>query len=307
MGDIILTSDLQSELGSESESESGSGSESNTKIQLEITEYNNKTKKEKTYVVKYGTGQAYLNSNRKKLLCFSVIKNEYCHYGDQCTYAHNLFEQIIELENLYVYQIILDAQLMNFFSLLNPKTEQIYKKLVFYTTVCDKCVASKCMGGYNCKHGVHDKQLKICKNDLLTGQCINNTSNINVCRTIIHKINQIDPIQPPEKYIGCIMGHHLSTRNLIPYYTYIADKEYSKKTTYQSVRYINSHGLTDISKNNLFYKGTKTNNPINKSRSNSTTESESTDEEISGWFDKKKFLNSESGSGSDSNSDLGTI
>ena len=253
-----------------SESDSGSESESDNNIKFEVTEYNNHTKREKTYVVMCGPKSVY--SNRKKLLCFSVINDEYCKYGNKCTYAHDLDEQLIELDNLYVYQIILDMNLMNFFSLLNPKTEQIYKKLLFYTNVCAKCVAGVCMGGYNCKYGTHDKCLKICKNDLLTGQCINNVFDMHVPPSIINKINQIEPIKPLECYVGCINGHHLSERNFIPYYKYIEEKEYSKKTTYQSVRYISSNSISSKIDQRKY-----------------TQSSESTDEEISRWFDKKNF------------------
>ena len=84
-----------------------------------------------------------------------------------------LNEQIIDEDKKFIYQIILDKNLMNFFSMTNPKTNEIYKQLLFFTHVCDNCINNKCTGGYNCRNGVNDISLKLCKNDLLTGECLN--------------------------------------------------------------------------------------------------------------------------------------
>jgi len=267
---------IQSESNSESNSESD-------EIKLEIVNYDKGKEHSKTYTVPHNI----VYPTRKRLLCFSVINGEYCNYGSHCTFAHTLAEQKIDIEMLYIYQIILDKDLMHFFSLSNPKTDEIYKRLLFFAHVCPKCVDFKCMGGYNCKYGTHAPCLKICKNDLLTGQCINKLIDISVDQSILDKIKSINypankdasnTFSLPSTYVGCMNGHHLSERNLIPYYTYINKKDISKKTIYQSVRYIDIDHVYKLLKNNNSNR-----NYINSMNKSSET-SESTDDEINQWF-----------------------
>jgi hypothetical protein len=246
-------------------------------IGLEITEYF-PSGEERTHVCNVSSYLPY--PNRKRLLCFSVIKGDACTYGDRCTFAHTLNEQIINIDKIYIYQIILDNNLMNFYSLTNPKTDDIYHQLLFYTHVCPKCISRVCMGGYNCKYGTHTPHLKICKNDLLTGECINKTIDIDVDEGIFEKITDI---QKSEKYVGCINGHHLSSRNMVPYYTYVSKKEASNKTTYQSVRYIDINHI-----NRLLRQGSWKNNNYNKDGS-----SDSTDDDFNEWFKEKCSSSSE--------------
>lgn len=254
------------------ESKSDSDSNSDDEIKLEITDIIKGKERTKTIIIQQ-------NSTKKRLLCFSVINNENCNYGNYCTFAHTLSEQVIDAEMLYIYQIILDKDLMNFFSLSNPKMDDIYKKLLFFTYVCPKCVSNTCMGGYNCKYGTHDPCLKICKNDLLTGECINKLINIPINNSILDKIELINKKETPFSPTGCINGHHLSERNLIPYYKYINDKNISKKTVHQSVRYINANPICNILKNkNCVYGNHK-----------SSETSDSTDEEINEWFRKDSY------------------
>lgn len=284
---------LRSDLGSDLESDlnifnSESDSDDISDIKMEITEYspNNDNHPIKTYSI----SSSSLIPNRKRLLCFSLIKGEECIYGSTCTFAHNLDEQMINFEKQYIYQIILDKNLMNFFSITNPKTENIYRDLLFFTHLCSKCTNGICMGGYNCKYGSNMPSTKICKNDLLTGECINKSININVNENVLNKIGEITQ---PDEYIGCINGHHLSTRGLMPFYTYINKRYASEKTTYQSVRYID---MSNINKTFSCPKNSqwKFKNPDGSS--------ESTDDEINGWFKNVGFDN-ESNSDSDSSSD----
>jgi hypothetical protein len=244
---------------------SGSESESEEEIKVKIVDYNKGRERTQTYSVSSGLSCP----TWKRLLCFSVINGEYCTYGSHCTFAHTLLEQKIDANMLCIYQIILDKNLISFFSLTNPKTDEIYSKLLFLTSVCSKCLSGKCMGGYNCKYGAHTPCLKLCKNDLLTGGCINKEIEIVVDAEISNKIN---PSNKPDKYLGCLNGHHLSTRNLVPYYDYINKKNISKKTLYQSTRYID--------KKQHVYN-------LNPNKKSSET-SESTDEEISQWFKKEE-------------------
>lgn len=250
------------------------GYESNDEIDIEITNYNEGKVYTQTYTVPYHP----THCNEKRLLCFSVLNKDNCYYKNKCTYAHSFEEQIIDYDRLFTYQIILDKKLMNFFSLTNPKTEEIYRNLLFYTQICDLCSQNKCTGGYNCRHGAFTSMLKICKNDLFTGDCINKLSTITVTDDIIKKISSNTFEQYPE-YEGCINGHHLSERGLVPYYKYVHQKEVTKKNMYQSVRYIEIDPLLRIFKN----KNNISNCIVSNSNNSNDTES-STDEEISGWF-----------------------
>src|SRR5579872_2524743 len=217
--------------------------------------------------------------NEKRLLCYSTIHQAPCPYQKKCTYAHNLLEQKIDDERYFLYQIILDAKLMNFFSFTNPKTEELYKTLLFSTHVCDKCTASKCTGGYNCRNGIFDLTLKICRNDLMTGECLNKINKINVNPSILNKIGNISI---PQSYDGCINGHHLSTRGLLPYFKYVHLKEQSTKNQYQSVRYI------DLQSAYRYFKDDAILNPLDNNTSGVDSSESSTDDEINEMFKKYK-------------------
>jgi len=249
------------------------GYESNDEINIEITDCDNDNLQ--IYTVPYHP----THSNEKRLICFSTINNEKCNYGSNCTYAHSLDEQIIDEEKKFIYQIVLDQNLMNFFSIINPKTDDIYKHLLFLTHICDNCNNKTCTGGYNCRNGVCNINLKICKNDLLTGECLNKLVDIFVDESIIKKF-QTNGFIRCNTYEGCINGHHLTTRNLVPYYKFVHQKENSKKNKYQSVRYIDIDPLSRIFKN-----FDSCNQPSLKNSSNDSDST--TDEEINCWFQNK--------------------
>lgn len=246
------------------------GYDSTDEIDIEITDFKNGSLCTHIYTVPYRP----THCNEKRLMCYSIINNSECGYGSKCAYAHSMDDQIIDEDRLFVYQILLDKNLMHFFSMTNPKTNEIYKHLLFLTNICNQCIKKTCTGGYNCKHGVCDSTLKLCKNDLYTGECINKTIDISVQQNIINKIRSHD-FEACDYYKGCINGHHLSTRGLIPYYKYVHQQESSKKNKYHSVRYIDLDPLTRIFR----YKYNNSNDYENDSES-------STDEEINSWFQK---------------------
>lgn len=256
------------------------GYESNDEIKIEVTDYVNGNPCTQIYTVPYRP----THCNEKRLICFSKINNQKCIYGSNCTYAHNLEEQVIDDEKKFIYQIVLDRNLMNFFSITNPKTSDIYKYLLFLTNICNNCINKKCTGGYNCRNGVCDTTLKLCKNDLLTGECLNKLIDIPINELIINKLKTND-FEGCDTYKGCINGHHLTTRNLMPYYKYVHQKENSKKNKYQSIRYIDIDPISRVLKNynnNYYEYGSK----INRNDSDNDSDSE-TDEEINGWFKNK--------------------
>ena len=267
------------------------GYDSNDEIKIEVTDCNNGNLYTHIYTVPYRP----THCNEKRLICFSTINNDKCIYGSNCTYAHSLDEQVIDDEKKFIYQIILDKNLMNFFSMVNPKTDDIYKHLLFLTHICENCTNTKCTGGYNCRNGVCDTTLKLCKNDLLTGQCLNKLVDIPINQSIINKL-KTGTFEESNIYKGCINGHHLTARNLIPYYKYVHQKENSKKNKYQSIRYIDIDPLGRIFKNY--------NNNYDKYNleNNSNDSDSSTDEEINGWFQNKNNSDDE---WNDSNNYLG--
>ena len=259
--------------------------DSTDEINIELTDYISGNRSTQSYSVPF----KQFNCNEKRLICFSVINHDKCCYGNNCTYAHSLEEQIIDDDKKFIYQIILDKKLMNFFSLTNPKTEDIYKNLLFLSYLCDTCKNKKCTGGLNCRNGACIYSLKLCKNDLLTGECLNKITNINIDPSVIDKL-KFDNFEPCNSYEGCINGHHLTKRSLLPYYKFVHQKEMTRKNKYQSVRYIDINSLNKIFKNN--YGGTYHIDTRDRSDSDS-----STDDEISGWFQKKNIK-------SDSDSDF---
>lgn len=181
-------------------------------------------------------------SSKKRLICFSIINNSLCKYNSTCTYAHSISEQKIDLDRLLTYQILFDKNLSNMkFAKSSEKiefNEEIYKNLMLATSICNKCINGNCTGGYNCRNGICHQSIKICKSDFLSGDCVNSVCNIIVPDDIISKIS-FDKFEKPAQYIGCINGHHLTSRGLNPYYKYIHQKEVSKKKIYQSSRIIN--------------------------------------------------------------------
>lgn len=262
-------------------------SESDEDIKIEITDYKNGIPYTHIYSVPYKTNFY----NEKRLICFSVINNEQCQYGENCTYAHSNVEQKIDSDKKFIYQVILDKKLMNFFSLTNPKTEEIYKNLLFLTHVCNDCFSKKCTGGYNCRNGVCDISLKICKNDLLTGGCSNKLSDIYIDESLLEKLN--DNEFESCTYKGCINGHHLTDRNLLPYYKYVHQKENSKKNKYKSFRYIDINPLNRLFKTDYYQF-----NQFNENSDDSTT-----DEEDSSWFQKGGYDDDDGGDDNNDNND----
>ncbi len=254
--------------------------DSDEEIKIELTDYKNGIAHFHTYVVPYRSDL----HNEKRLICYSVLNCDKCNYGQNCTYAHSYAEQKIDDDKKYIYQIILDNNLMNFFSLTNPKTEEIYKNLLFLTNICDKCLNNRCTGGYNCRNGACNQSLKICKNDLLTGACLNKLLTIQIDQNLINKM-QDNVFVPCQNYNGCLNGHHLTDRGIIPYYKFIHQKENSKKNRYQSVRYIDLDPLNRIFRSNYYRQ--------DDNRFDDNSDDSTTDEEISNWFQKKLVIDKE--------------
>lgn len=156
--------------------------------------------------------------NKKTLLCYNMLLNGECNYGNTCKYAHSLNEQIIEKTRKPIFDILTsksDLSHINFQENVN-----LYRGLLLMTKICDK---DNCPGGYNCRNGAcKGTHFYICESDLTHGNCKN-------------------------KNCG---GLHLTERGLKPFWT-IDDKinaETNIKGTLLSEKFWNFH--TDISKEN---------------------------------------------------------
>ncbi len=108
--------------------------------------------------------------NHKKILCQNIIDDGYCKHDKECLYAHNLEEQNIDQYRKKAFDIINSHNLSNI-NLNDSKNKLVYKNLLILTNLCSKCIDGKCTGGYNCKYGVCKKELQICRNDLIYGNC----------------------------------------------------------------------------------------------------------------------------------------
>jgi len=127
-------------------------------------------------------------NNMKKILCYNIISGKKCNYNNKCLYAHNLSEQNIDPIRVIAYDIIKDntKDLSNINLIENNK---LYETLCQLTKVCTSCEKKMCSGGYNCRNGAISRDLKICYDDLVYGNC---------------------------KYTKCNYIH-LTTRGLVPY------------------------------------------------------------------------------------------
>lgn len=177
-----------------------------------------------------------------KLICYSIIKDLPCKWGNNCTYAHNRKEQTIYDDRLKIYVKILSDK-------IDDVTDNEYKLMMFLTNLCDNCVRSKCAGEYNCRNGANDKFLKVCNNDLITGDCMNKIINIEKNDEITNKIK----INTNVNYIGCVNGHHLTSRGLLCYQKYLSNS-YSQLENFTELSLSETSSLSDEEISALFKK-----------------------------------------------------
>lgn len=220
---------------SNSESNSESDSESDVDLDLELYVADSRGKMCIQPVKK-------ILSKKQRLICYSTINGKSCIYGHNCVYAHSLQDQYIDNDKLFAYQVVLDNNLMEYYSITNINMINIYKKLMVLTNYCESSIQNKCSGGYNCKYGTHHTELKVCKNDFLMGDCRNKIIDIDI-NDIIH--DKIGATTKSDKYIGCINGHHLSHRGFIPYYKFLHEKELQSRNKFLQKKCID---LDDVSR-----------------------------------------------------------
>lgn len=110
-----------------------------------------------------------IDINKKKILCFNILNNKKCNYGNKCMYAHSLNEQKMEPIRHKAYTIIKFAKdLSNIDFIMDPN---LYETMLQLTKVCSLCNKNQCPGGYNCRNGVVNIKYKICYDDLVYGNC----------------------------------------------------------------------------------------------------------------------------------------
>ncbi len=153
-----------------------------------------------------------LNDIKYRVLCKSVCNKSNCRYGEKCMYAHNIKQQVIDNFNYEIYMKILTNELLDNILLTNRKTSIIYKKFYSLTNLCELCINKKCTGGFNCKSGAYCQDLLVCYDDFLYGKCDKTVSKINYSNLIKEKFPLL-----PDNYDGCVNGHHLTLRKLVPY------------------------------------------------------------------------------------------
>lgn len=198
-------------------------------------------------------------AQQKKILCYSLLYGKECNYGKICSYAHSLEEQVIDVEKKYILDLIIDKT--NDLSVENISSkypiDYVYKRLETLSFICNKCKNNKCTGGYNCKHGANCDEFKICKKDLLTGNCDNTIKLIEINN------NRFD-IKGCQ-YEVCDNGHHLTKRGLMPYYKLIYKQEMTNKDVWHAERHISQ---------------------VVKINYTSYPSDETTDDELNNWFKK---------------------
>jgi hypothetical protein len=139
--------------------------------------------------------------NVKKILCYNILNNNKCSYGNKCMFAHSLDEQKKENYREFIIDVILKRNDLSNINICEDS--KLFTELLIFTKECKNCLIKKCNGGYNCKYGTCVTNLKICKTDIVTGKCKKEVNN---------------------ETLSCIYGLHLTEKKLIPYnlqlYTY---------------------------------------------------------------------------------------
>lgn len=109
-------------------------------------------------------------NNMKKILCYNIISGKKCNYNNKCLYAHSLSEQNIDPIRAIVYNILEDDT-KNLSDINLVENNKLYETFCQLTKVCTSCEKKMCSGGYNCRNGVISRDLKICYDDLVYGNC----------------------------------------------------------------------------------------------------------------------------------------
>lgn len=138
------------------------------------------------------------NTNTKRLLCYNMVTKKSCVYKNKCIFAHSIKEQSKDDNKMRIYNIIMkEMDLSNLDTTIDCK---LFTDLLTFTKECKKCMINKCSGGFNCKYGVYDNNIKLCYSDLIYGKCLSKVED-----SIIPNVNR------------CCNGIHLTDKKFIPH------------------------------------------------------------------------------------------
>jgi hypothetical protein len=186
-------------------------------------------------------------SNNRRLLCNSVTSdgnaingrgNFVCYHGPSCTYAHSLEEQQIDEKKLSIYRAILDQDYTSQIVTDPASHTDIYHGFISSSSICERCYAGECTGGYNCRNGACCHDLLICRNDILFNQC---KEEVNMIKLSPKMIKKFCNFHLAATYPCCPKGHHLSIRGVPNYGVYLIQSEKQE------------HLLTDLDTDNPKY------------------------------------------------------
>lgn len=110
-----------------------------------------------------------MSNSEKTVICFNMINNKKCPYGNNCVYSHSLKEQKLYPLREKAYNILNTNGSLSHIDLI--ANQKLYESLVQLTKVCISCSKDICPGGYNCRYGAINNKYRICYDDLVYGNC----------------------------------------------------------------------------------------------------------------------------------------
>lgn len=146
----------------------------------------------------------------KRILCYNIINNKACSYGNKCLYAHSLSEQKIDTIRHKVYTILKNNNNLSELNLVNDN--KLFKTMLELTKLCSLCIKHMCPGGYNCRNGSVNINYRICYEDMMYGYC---------------------------RRLNCT-SLHLSKRGLVSYYE---QKERKNEDSFKPKKFIRSKSM----------------------------------------------------------------
>jgi len=97
------------------------------------------------------------------------MHNGFCNYQLDCYFAHGIGEQKIYKIREKIYSMINSDTDLSDINLLTDR--KLYEDMLVMTNVCQKCIKKKCQGGLNCRDGAMCYKYRLCKDDLIYGNC----------------------------------------------------------------------------------------------------------------------------------------
>jgi len=173
------------------------------------------------------------DKNSKKILCINVLNKKKCNYGNKCLYAHHINEQNIEPIRHKVYTIIKGTNNLQNINLIDDV--KLYETMELLTKICNQCVKNLCPGGYNCRNGAINNNFRICKDDLMYGQCLKNG-----CQLIHLTKRKLVPYTKQKHNKESLTCHNLLINYLKKNQSDMDSSDSDDDDTEEVIRYLNS-------------------------------------------------------------------